>query len=125
MVFLKKHVGAPPAAPVPLPPIDHGRAVPVPEKVLRTSLNRGVWELSVQWLGRSAADTSWEDLKSFKERYAAFQLEDKLFQKEGRSVVDSFVGHKYERMKKQGAALQQPQGHPGPSQRVIWHVFLR
>jgi len=42
-------------------------------------------------------------LESFKERYPSFQLEDKLFQKEGRSVVDSFVGRKYERRRKKGA----------------------
>jgi len=58
VVFLKKLVGDPPAAPVPQPPIDDGRAVPTPEKVLRARLNRGVWELSVQWLGLPAADTS-------------------------------------------------------------------
>jgi len=127
VVFLKKHVGYPPAAPVPLPPIDHGRAVPTPEKVLRARLNRGVWELSAQWLGLPATDTSWELLESFKLRYPSFQLEDKLFQKEDGSVVDSFVGRKYERRRKKGAGAgtalalqdgaQQPHGSStsGPS----------
>ena len=100
VVFLKKHVGDPPVAPVPLPPIDHGRAVPTPQKVLRARLNHGVWELSVQWLGLPAADTTWEPLESFKERYPSFQLEDELFRKEGGSVVDSFVGRTYERRRK-------------------------
>ena len=47
-----------------------------------------------------AADTTWEPLESFKERYPSFQLEDELFRKEGGSVVDSFVGRTYERRKK-------------------------
>ena len=55
------------------------------------------------WLGLPAADTSWELLESFKERYPSFQLEDKLFQKEGGSVVDSFVGRTYERRRKKNA----------------------
>ena len=90
----------PPAAPVPLPTIDHGCAVPTPAKVLLARLNRGMWELSVQWLDRPDAETSWEPLESFKERYPSFQLEDELFQKEGGSVVDSFVGRMYERRRK-------------------------
>jgi len=81
----------------------------------------------MQCLGLPAADTSWEPLESFKERYPSFQLEDKLFQKEGRSVVDSFVGRKYERRRKKGAGAgtapalqdgaQQPHGSStsGPS----------
>ena len=42
VVFLKKHQGNPPAAMVPLPPVVHGRVVPMPESVKRARLNRGV-----------------------------------------------------------------------------------
>jgi hypothetical protein len=48
VVFLKKFNGVPPAAPVPLPPIKHGRVLPQPEKVLHSRLNRRVWEIMVK-----------------------------------------------------------------------------
>ena len=100
VVFLKKHQGDPPTETVPLPPIVHGRAVPTPAKVIRARLNRGDWELSVQWVGHSVSEATWEPLEQFKEHYPTFQLEDELFRKEGGSVVDSFVGLTYERRRK-------------------------
>jgi hypothetical protein len=33
----------------------------------------------VHWLGRSATDTSWEQLEEFKIRYPKVQLTDELF----------------------------------------------
>lgn len=44
----KKFQGDPPSAPVPLPPVLHGKVLPVPEKVVKARLHRGVWELLVQ-----------------------------------------------------------------------------
>lgn len=78
----------------------HGHAVPKPAKVQRARLNRGVWEVLEHWLGQSAADSTWEPLEEFKSTYPDFQLEDELFQKEGGSVVDSFIGKVYNRRKK-------------------------
>lgn len=90
---------------MPLPVIVHGRAVPTPAKVVHARLNRGAWELSVQWVGRDASEASWEPLEQFKERYPLFHLEDELFRKEGGSVVDAFVGRTYERRKKKDRAV--------------------
>ena len=39
------------------------------------------------------------------ERYPTFQLEDELFWKEDGSVVDTFVGHTYERCRKKSMAV--------------------
>ena len=96
--LLKKFVGEPPAVvPVPLPPILHGRVIPMPLKVLRARLNHGVWELLIQWEGRAASDATWELLSSFVADYPDFHLEDELFLGEGGNVTDSFVGRVYRR----------------------------
>jgi hypothetical protein len=95
--LLKKYVGEPPVTTVPLPPILHGRVVPTPSQVLRARLNRGQWQLLVQWEGRAAADATWELIDDFKKRYPEFQLADELFVREGGNVIDSFVGHHYRR----------------------------
>jgi len=97
VVFLKKHQGVPPAAPIPLPLVVHGRVIPTPASVKRARLNRGVWELSVHWVGRDASDSTWEKLDDFREAYPEFQLEDELLRKEGGSVADAFVGITYKR----------------------------
>lgn len=76
--ILKKFEGSPTSV-VPLPDLLHGRAVPTPEKVLRARLNRGVWELLVQWVGRPWSEASWEPLLKFKTTYPMIQLEGKLF----------------------------------------------
>ena len=95
--LLKKYEGTPPAQEVPLPPIVHGRVVPSPAQVLRARLNRGIWEVLVQWQGQAASDATWEKLDEFKTLYPEAQLEDKLFVGEEGSVVDSFIGRKYVR----------------------------
>jgi hypothetical protein len=95
VVFLKKFTGTPPATVPRLPPIKHGRVLPQPEKVLRARLNRGVWEILVQWMGQAAADATWELVIEFKDAYPSFQLEDELFSNGGGSVVDAFIGRKY------------------------------
>jgi len=97
VALLKKFVGVPPAAPMPLPAIFRGRVVPTPTKVVRARLNRGRWELLVQWEGLPAADATWEPIADFKERYPTFQLEDELFVGEEGNVVDSFIGRQYRR----------------------------
>jgi len=96
--LLKKFIGVPPTVtPVPLPPIVRGRVIPTPTKVLRTRLNRGTWELLVQWQGRADSDSTWERLPVFVEDYPDFHLEDELFLREGGSVMDSFIGRVYQR----------------------------
>jgi len=104
VVFLKKFHGNTPADIVPLPTVVHGHAVPEPSHIARARLNHGVWEVLVQWLGRSPADSTWELLEDFKATYPKFQLEDELFRKEGGSVVDAFIGKQYSRKKKKAPA---------------------
>jgi hypothetical protein len=76
--MLKWYRGDPPAAPVPLPPIHHGRACLEPEMVFKSRLARGRHELLVQWKGQAAADSSWMALDEFRSLFPAFQLEDEL-----------------------------------------------
>ena len=61
---------------------------------------RGHWEICVSWVGRAPADTTWEHLEDFRATYPDFQLEDKLFSKEGGNVVDAFTGVQYQRRRK-------------------------
>jgi hypothetical protein len=98
--LLKKFEGTNLVALVPLPDILHGRVIPTPDKVLKARLNRGVWEIQVQWAGRAASDVSWEDLQEFKQCYPQVQLVDELFVGEGGSVVDSFLGRHYRRQRR-------------------------
>ncbi|WVZ97749.1 hypothetical protein U9M48_043263 [Paspalum notatum var. saurae] len=72
---------------VPLPPILHGRVLRQPQTVLRVRLNRGVWEVLVQWLGRPASDATWEQLESFTSTYPSVQLVDELFVGEGGIIL--------------------------------------
>jgi len=81
--LLKKFEGTPPTSVVPLPDLLNGRVIPSPEKVIRVRLNRGVWELLVQWVGRAPSDATWENLLEFKSAYPSVQLEDALFVGEG------------------------------------------
>ena len=76
VALLKKFVGEPPIALVPLPSILHGRVVPTPAAVIRTRLNRGRWQVLVHWEGRAPADATWEAVEDFKDRYPEFQLAD-------------------------------------------------
>lgn len=93
--LLKKFVGDPPTAIVPLPALLNGRVLPVPVRAVRALLNRGRWELLVQWEGRAATDASWEDLEEFKQLYPSVQLADELFVGKEGSGVGAFVGKKY------------------------------
>jgi len=103
VALLKKYDGAPPATIMPLPAILRGRVVPTPQ-VVRARLNRGHWELLVQWDGCTAADATWEPIVDFKERYPLFQLADELFVGEEGNVVDSFVGRQYWRRARHAAS---------------------
>ena len=87
----------------------NGRVIPSPEKVVHARLNRGVWELLVWWVGRAPSDATWENLLEFKATYPSVQLADELFVGEGENVIDSFVGRKYYRKKKIGAAAAENQ----------------
>jgi hypothetical protein len=99
VALLKKFEGTPPDKVVSLPPILHGRILPVPEKVGKARLNRGVWEVLVHWLDRSATNTPWEQLEEFKIQYLEVQLADELFVGEESNVIDAFLGRKYFRCK--------------------------
>ncbi|XP_066324485.1 uncharacterized protein [Miscanthus floridulus] len=91
---LKAYTGAPPAALVPLPPVQDGRLLPAPERVLRAQLRRGEWRVLVQWQGLPVDDATWEPLAEFKEQYPEVQLEDELFDEAGRDVM---IGIQYKR----------------------------
>ena len=97
VALLKKYEGYPPEAIVPLPSMLHGRVIPTPAAVVCARLNRGRWQLLVHWEGRTAADSTWEDIDDFKDRYPAFQLADELFVGEEGNVIDAFVGRQYRR----------------------------
>jgi hypothetical protein len=62
----------------------------------------------VRWVGRPAAEATWEALDSFKEAHPKFQLEDELFLQEEGSVVDAFIGKSYTRRKKSKPASPAP-----------------
>ncbi|KAF8650207.1 hypothetical protein HU200_064063 [Digitaria exilis] len=76
--LLKPFEGVPPVTVSPLPDLLHGRVAPTPEKVLKARLNRSDWELLIQWVGRTAADASWEPFLEFKATYRSVQLADDL-----------------------------------------------
>jgi hypothetical protein len=67
--LLKKFEGPPPSTMKTLPAIHHGWVLPTLEKIVKAKLNRGVGEVLVQWMGRSVADASLEELEKFKIRY--------------------------------------------------------
>jgi hypothetical protein len=81
------YTGAPPTAPAVLPPVQDGRLLPAPERVLRAQLRRDEWKLLVKWQGLSEDDATWEPLQDFKTLYPDFQLEDELFAEAGRDVM--------------------------------------
>jgi len=105
--FLKKFVGDPPSAMVPLPPIHHGRVLPTPASVDKARMVRGVWQVRVQWVGQPASDATWEPVPDFTEAYPDFQLEDELFRKEGGSVMDAYVGQTYQRQRRKTKKAQE------------------
>lgn len=63
--------------------------------MLRSRLNRGNWEILVQWYGLSVEDSTWETMHHFKSVFPYFKLEDKLFLQGGSNVIDAFVGKQY------------------------------
>jgi hypothetical protein len=67
VVFLKKFEGVPPDSTPPLPAIVRGRAVAVPDLVVRARPTASSWDILVQWQGRSAAEATWELLEMFKD----------------------------------------------------------
>ena len=93
------YTGAPPAAPAVLPPVQDGRLLPAPERVLRAQLRRGDWKLLVKWQGLSEDDATWEPLQDFKTLYPDVQLEDELFAEAGRDVM---TGLQYSRRQVSG-----------------------
>ena len=105
VALLKKYEGDPHASIMPLPAILRGRVVPTRSQVVRARLNRGRWELLVQWAGCSPVDATWEPIADFKERYPAFQLADELFVGEEGNVVDSFIGRHYRRRMRRATAV--------------------
>jgi hypothetical protein len=56
--LLKKFEGTPPDAIVPLPPIQHSRVIPAPDKCLKVRMNYSTWEVLVAWQGHPSADTT-------------------------------------------------------------------
>jgi hypothetical protein len=67
VVFLKKFEGVPPDSTQPLLAIVRGRAVAVPDLVVRARPTASSWDILVQWQGRSAAEATWELLEMFKD----------------------------------------------------------
>ncbi|CAN6272396.1 unnamed protein product [Urochloa humidicola] len=72
---------------MPMPPMENGRLLPLPLKVLRARSLRGVWDVLVHWAGMEEADATWEPLETFKQSYPDYQLEDELFAEAGRDVM--------------------------------------
>jgi len=91
---LKPFHGTPPAETPHLPPLQDGRLLPPPERVLHASLRRGTRHVLVQWAGMSSGEATWEPVDSFRSEYPVFQLEDELFFEEARDVM---VGKVYQR----------------------------
>jgi hypothetical protein len=77
--------------------MEHDRLPPVPPKILRAQLHRGVWHVLVHWVGVAEAYATREPLNQFKLSYHDFQLEDKLFLEDRRDVL---VGIQYARQHK-------------------------
>uniref|UniRef100_A0A0A9DJQ9 Chromo domain-containing protein n=1 Tax=Arundo donax TaxID=35708 RepID=A0A0A9DJQ9_ARUDO len=74
--------------------MENGRLLPVPERVLRARLRRGVWHLLVQWAGLDTDNATWEPVEQFRQSYPDYQLEDELFLEDGRDVM---TGMTYQR----------------------------
>ena len=87
VVSLKKYIGDSPQEQVQLPPIKRGQVLPVPAKVLCARLNRGTWEVSVKWFGRSQAETTWEDLEEFKGQIPKLLARGQTVSRGGRIVL--------------------------------------
>lgn len=95
---LKPFHGTPPTATPALPPLQHGRTLQQPEKVIKSQLRHGTWHILVHWTGFPASEATWEPVPDFKAAYPDFQLEDELFSEDGRDVM---TGNVYERRRRQ------------------------
>jgi hypothetical protein len=91
---LKPFRGTPPATLPALPPLRHGRLLLQPERAVKAQLRRGSWWLLIKWTGLDDSEATWEPVEDFKSRFPDFQLEDELFDGEGRDVM---VGNVYRR----------------------------
>lgn len=91
---LKPFHDSPPSAPPPLPPLQHGRPLQTPERVVRSQLRRGKWHVLVKWEGFPSAEATWEPVDEFRVTYPTFQLEDELFLEDEGDVM---VGQVYQR----------------------------
>lgn len=96
---LKPFHGISPGQVSSLPPLHHGQVQLQPANIIRARLNRGVWELQVQWKMDSMLEPveTWMKRDDFQKEILEYKLADKLFQKEGGNVMDSFVGIQYKR----------------------------
>jgi hypothetical protein len=65
--LMKAFHGTPPVQTPPLPPIEHGRVVVLPEKVLNSRIARGKRQLLVCWKYAPAVESAWVDLEDFHE----------------------------------------------------------
>ena len=92
--LLKPFHGTPPVSTPPLPPLQDGRMLQQPVKILKSQLRRSVWHVLVHWSGLPKAEATWEPVPSFKDTYSEFQLEDELFPEGRRDVM---TGNVYER----------------------------
>jgi hypothetical protein len=101
--LLKPFRGSPPLLPPTMPPMENGRLLPSPEKIIRARLKRGQWHVLVQWSEAKPEDATWEPLQQFTASYPQFQLEDELFVEGGRDVM---TGNVYSRRSKR------PTGRP-------------
>lgn len=84
---LKPFHGTPPTTPPSLPPLQHGRILPHPERVLGSSKRRGSWHVLVQRHGMPAEEATWEPVTTMQAEHPSFQLEDELFVDGGRDVI--------------------------------------
>lgn len=91
---LRSFHGTPPDIVPALPPIHHGKVKLQPASIIRSRLNCGVWELRVQWHmdPLQEPEETWIKCDDFRREFPDYQLADELFQKEGGSVTDGFVG---------------------------------
>jgi hypothetical protein len=96
---LKPFHGEPPSATPPLPPLQHGRVLDVPERIIKAQLRRGTWHVLVKWAGLPVADSTWEPVEAFRSSFPDVQLEDELFLDGGGDVM---VGKTYARRAKRG-----------------------
>lgn len=95
--FLKEYKGPQPDAVGDLPLVYDGKALPTPQAIINTRLNRGRRELLVQWAGCPQEDATWEPIDNFRAAYPEFELEDKLNSERGSNDIDVFIGKQYQR----------------------------